>query len=290
MIHQLINSTLSVSIAEKGAELQSIINKNTGIEYMWGADPAFWAKKSPVLFPIVGGLKDNKYNCDGKTYSLGRHGFAREMTFIVTEKADDSITFTLTDSAETLEKYPFTFSFSVKYILADNKLSVSYIVKNTDNKTLLFSVGAHPAFKVPLAEGTTFDDYYLKFSHVENAGTWPLSPGGQVETFTTPLLNNTDVLPLTKTLFYKDALVFKHLASNGISILSNKTAHGLRVVFNGFPYMGIWNAKDADFVCIEPWCGIADSVTASGELAEKEGINALDTGEAFERTWSVEVF
>ena len=148
----------------------------------------------------------------------------------------------------------------------------------------MFSVGAHPAFRVPIADGTVFEDYQLLFSHVENAGTWPLSAGGQVENFTTPLLDNTNLLPLAKALFYKDALVFKHLASNAISIVSQKTPHGLRVEFNGFPYMGIWNAKDADFVCIEPWCGIADSVTATGQLAEKEGINALNTGEVFERT------
>ncbi len=290
MTHQLKNGIITIAIAEKGAELQSIVVDNTGIEYMWGADPAFWAKKSPVLFPIVGGLKNNHYRFAGKTYTLGRHGFARDMDFRVTEHSPGTITFTLAESAETLEKYPFAFQFLVKYVLDGSQLSVSYLVQNTDDKTVLFSVGAHPAFKVPMAEGTVFEDYYLKFSHVEHAGTWPLSPGGQIEKYTTPLLENTDVLPLTKQLFYKDALVFKNLASNAISILSNKTPHGLRVLFDGFPYMGIWNAKDANFVCIEPWCGIADSVTADGELSEKEGINALPVGGLFERTWRVEVF
>jgi galactose mutarotase-like enzyme len=290
MIHHIKNDVLSAAIAEKGAELQSIFNKNTGIEYMWGADPAYWSKKSPVLFPIVGGLKDNQYKYGGKTYSLGRHGFARDSAFTVTEQTVESITFTLTDSAETVEKYPFHFSFSVKYTLNANRLQVGYIVKNTDDKTLLFSVGGHPAFKVPVAEETVFDDYSLQFNQVETAGRWQLSPGGQVEEQPTPLLVNTDVLPLTKKLFYQDALVFKHLASTGVSILSGKTAHGLHVSFGGFPYLGIWSFKDANFVCIEPWCGIADSVNATGELAEKEGINTLSPQEIFERTWSVEVF
>ncbi len=290
MIHQLNNEILAVAIAEKGAELQSIVNKTTGIEHMWSADPAYWAKHSPVLFPIVGGLKDNQYTYNDKTYSLGRHGFARDMEFAVTEKTDSSITFTLTDSAATLGKYPFHFSFSVKYTLDANKVLVSYIVKNTGSKTLLFSVGGHPAFKVPVAEGTTFDDYKLLFNQVETAGKWPLSPEGQVETHTEALLQNTSTLPLTKELFYQDALVFKHLASTSISIVSDKTPHGLKVEFHDFPYMGIWAAKDANFVCIEPWCGIADSVNTTGELTEKEGINALQTQEVFERTWSVEVF
>jgi galactose mutarotase-like enzyme len=290
MIHQVHNDVLSVAIAEKGAELQSIINKDTGIEYMWNADPAYWSKKSPVLFPIVGGLKDNTYQYGGKAYNLNRHGFAREAAFTVTEHGRDTITFTLTESPETLERYPFKFIFSVKYTLAGNQLHVSYIVKNTDEKTLLFSVGGHPAFKVPVAEGTVFEDYYLQFSQEENAGRWPLSPGGQVETYSTPLLNNTNRLALTKQLFYEDALVFKHLASKGVAIVSDKTPHGLRVMFDGFPYLGIWNFKDADFVCIEPWCGIADSVNATGELEEKEGINQLHTGQVFEQTWSVELF
>jgi galactose mutarotase-like enzyme len=290
MIHQINNDFLAVALAEKGAELQSLINKNTGIEYMWDANPAFWSKTSPVLFPIVGGLLNNEYVYEGKTYSLGRHGFARELVFTVTQQKEDSITFTLTESAATLEKYPFRFSFSVKYTLGENKLFVSYLVKNTDDKILLFSVGGHPAFKVPLAEGTEFDDYYLKFNQVENAGIWPLSPWGQIENYTNPLLESTDILPLTKALFYKDALVFKHLASDSIRILSGKTQHGLNVTFPGFPYMGIWSFKDADFVCIEPWCGIADIVNTTGQLEDKEGINQLHPGEVFERTWHVEVF
>jgi len=290
MIHQIQNEILSVAIAEKGAELQSLVNKYTGIEYMWGADPAYWAKKSPVLFPIVGGLKDDKYSYGGKTYSLGRHGFARDSAFLVTEQTVESITFTLGDSADTLEKYPFHFNFSVKYALNANKLQVSYIVQNTDHKTMLFSVGGHPAFKLPLAEETLFDDYSLQFNQVETAGRWPLSPTGQVETASTPLLVNTDVLPLTKKLFYQDALVFKNLASTGVSILSGKTGYGLHVSFEGFPYLGIWSFKDANFVCVEPWCGLADSVNATGELAEKEGINTLKPHDIFERTWSVEVF
>jgi len=290
MIHQIHNHILSVAIAEKGAELQSIINKETGIEYMWSGDPAFWGKKSPVLFPVVGGLKNNQYHHNGNTYTLGRHGFARDMAFTVTEALKDTICFTLADNEETLKHYPFHFNFSVTYTLKENIVQVTYTVKNTGSETLLFSVGGHPAFAVPVAEGTGYNDYYLQFSDTEDAGRWPLSPGGQIENHTTPLLNHTTHLPLTKQLFYEDALVFKHLRSNSITVKSDATTYGLTVRFDGFPYMGVWAAKDADFVCIEPWCGIADSVVASGELAEKEGINKLQPQQVFERTWSVEVF
>lgn len=290
MTHTITNDAITVSIATKGAELQSIVNNNTGLEYMWNADPAFWAKKSPVLFPIVGGLKNNQYSFNGQTYTLGRHGFAREMEFTVTEQKADRITFTLTDSEETLKNYPFHFSFSLTYTLQQNTIQVTYTVKNTGDSIMWFSVGGHPAFKVPVAPGTHFNDYYLAFSNTENTGRWPLDAGGQIETYTTPVLENTDKLPLTKQLFYQDALVFKHLQSNSIAIKSNNTPHGVTVHFGGFPYMGIWNFKDADFVCIEPWCGIADTVNTTGNLQDKEGINALPAGEIFERTWSVEVY
>jgi len=290
MTHTIYNTTLTVIIATKGAELQSIVNNNTGLEYMWSGDPAFWAKKSPVLFPVVGGLKNNQYTHNGYTYQLGRHGFAREMEFAVTAQQGNAITFTLADNAETLKNYPFHFSFSVTYTLQQNTVQVTYTVQNKDTQAILFSVGGHPAFKVPVAPGTTFTDYYLQFSHAETAGRYPLDAGGQVETYTTPVLTDASVLPLTKQLFYQDALVFKHLQSNSISIKSNATPHGLAVQFDGFPYMGIWNAKDADFVCIEPWCGIADSVNTTGRLREKEGINTLPPHQTFERTWSVTVF
>ncbi|MCW3466918.1 aldose 1-epimerase family protein [Chitinophaga nivalis] len=287
---QISNEKLTVSMAAQGAELQHIVHRENGLEYLWSGDPAFWGKKSPVLFPIVGGLKNNTYRYNGETYTLGRHGFAREQLFTVTEQGPDHAVFSLTDSPATLQVYPFRFAFHITYRLEENRLSVTYRVENKDTKPLLFSVGAHPAFKVPLVAGTTFEDYYLHFNQTETAGRYPLSPGGQIELTPVSLLEHTQELPLQKALFYEDALVFKGLQSDAISIKSRRTPHGLTLYFGGFPYMGIWSAKDADFVCIEPWCGIADNVEATGELAEKEGINELAAGSHFERTWIAEFF
>lgn len=284
------NNTLKVVIAAKGAELQSIYNTETGLEYMWSGDAAFWGKKSPVLFPIVGGLKNNTYQYNGNSYNLGRHGFARDMVFEVSRQTSDTIAFTLKSSSDTHKVYPFDFRFSVIYSLKENQVKVTYEVENTGNEEMLFSVGGHPAFKVPVAEGTSFNDYFLHFNKLENEGKWPLSPEGLIETKPVELLNNTQELPLHKPLFYGDALVFKSLQSDSISILSEKTPHGLEVSYQDFPFMGIWSAKDADFVCIEPWCGIADSVNTTGNLEDKEGINRLDNGEIFTRSWQVSVF
>jgi galactose mutarotase-like enzyme len=290
MISQIQNNILAVSVSSKGAELQSIINKETGLEYLWNGDAKFWAKKSPVLFPIVGSLKNNSYEYEGKIYHLGRHGFARDMDFLIEKQSEDEIFFSLSDNAEILLNYPFHFKFSIKYSLEKNKLIVEYNIENTGDDKMYFSVGGHPAFKVPLADETVFADYFLQFDSIENIGRYPLSADGLIEANTIPVLNNTDILPLQKTLFYKDALVFKDIRSNNISLKSNKTIHGLNIQLMNFPYLGIWNAKDADFVCIEPWCGIADNVTASGNLIEKEGINELNVKENFIRSWSVELF
>jgi galactose mutarotase-like enzyme len=290
MIYSLENNILSVAISTRGAELQSIIHKDFGLEYMWSGDPKFWGKKSPVLFPIVGELKNNSYQYKDKSYQLNRHGFARDMVFEVTKQDKEGIVFTLNSNEETFAKYPFQFSFSVGYKLDSNRLSVIYVVRNTGKEEMLFSVGGHPAFKIPLVDGTTFEDYFLEFNHFENASRWPVSKDGLIKDTPIQVIEHTDKLPLKKSLFYEDALVFKHLLSRSIYILSSKTSHGLKVNFHGFPYLGVWSAKDADFVCIEPWCGIADSGNGSGNLADKEGINILSPGMSFERTWYVELF
>lgn len=284
------NHVLQVEISALGAEIQSIYNKETALEYMWSGDPAFWPKKSPALFPVVGGLKNNSYQFEDKNYSLGRHGFARESLFTVTQHTSESICFNLLANEATLAVYPFDFSFSIVYTIKENQLHVNYLVENIGDKTLYFSVGAHPAFKVPLTEGSSYNDYYLLFNETETAGQYPLSSDGLIEQKTIPFFDNTNTLPLTKSLFYADALVFKNLNATNISILSNKSSHGLKLHYPNFPYMGIWSFKDADFVCIEPWCGITDMVNTDGNIVNKEGINTLEPKELFSRTWWVELF
>ena len=285
MIYEIHNDQLAVAVTTKGAELQSIINKENGLEYLWTGDAKFWSKKSPVLFPVVGGLKNEQYKFKEKPYQLNRHGFAREMEFEMIDKKEDLIVFLLKANEETLKKYPFQFSFFITYSLQNNELITTYKVENNGTGKMYFSVGAHPAFKVPLVNDTSFEDYFLLFETFENADRWPLSAEGLIETNATPFFNNQEKIKLTKELFYKDALVFKNLKSKTISIISDKTNFGIKVSYNNFPFMGIWSAKDADFVCIEPWCGIADSVNATGNIEEKEGINSIEHYESFERNW-----
>lgn len=290
VMQQITNGLLQVSISEKGAELQSIINTQTGLEYTWSGDAAFWGKKSPVLFPIVGGVKNNTYNYEGESFQLGRHGFARESSFVVNAQTATSITYILSSNDETLKLYPFEFLFAITYTVDGNKLTCTYAVENIGNETLYFSCGAHPAFKVPLVDGTDYTDWHLQFSEMENTGKWPLSADGLILKEPVACLENTNQLPLTKELFYGDALVFKDLKSTAISIVSDKSPHGLTMNFDGFPYYGIWAFKNADFVCLEPWCGIADSIDTTSELQEKEGIILLGENEVWKRSWNVKLF
>ena len=282
---------LRLSIHPKGAELQSIFHKTHQLEYMWGGDPAVWGKHSPMLFPIVGTLKDNTYYYGDKPYSLSRHGFARDREFTVESQTGDAITFLLRSDEATKAVYPFDFELRVVYRLIATGFTTTYRVTNpASSGDLWFSVGGHPAFKVPLAPGTEYSDYYLEFDQAESTGRWPISKDGLIEKTPEPLFNNTNHLPLNKALFARDALVLKHPASSAVTLRSARTERGLRMDFPGFPFLGIWAAPGADFVCIEPWCGIADSVDSNQQWKEKEGINRLPGGGVFERTWTLTVF
>jgi galactose mutarotase-like enzyme len=284
------NNYISAVINAKGAELTRLYHKEHQIDYMWNGDPAFWAKHSPVLFPIVGTLKNNTYYYNGKAYELPRHGFAREKQFAVESQTADAITFLLQHDDDTQLVYPFCFQLRIRYTLVEAALAVTYEVTNTGNGNLYFSIGAHPAFAVPLVNNTVYTDYYLQFNQSETAPRWPISKDGLIETEPQPLLQQTNRLPLTKELFQQDALVLKGMASTIVSLKSDKTPHGLTFDFPGFPFLGIWAAKNADFVCIEPWCGIADGVNTTQQLEEKEGINELAAKESFTRTWTVRLF
>jgi galactose mutarotase-like enzyme len=284
------NDKLKVIIDKKGAELKSVKHLHHQLEYMWSGDPTFWGKTSPVLFPIVGTLKENTYLHEGKAYHLPRHGFAREKVFSVTKKSSQSITFSLSADDITREVYPFEFTFSINYTIEENRLTVTYEVQNDGNAEMYFSVGGHPAFQLPLVQGTEYDDYRLEFEKKETAERWPISKEGLIETSPVQFLQDDNEIQLTKGLFKKDAIVLKHLRSNFVRLASDKTPHGLQFNFQGFPYLGLWAAPNADFICIEPWCGIADSVDTGQNITKKEGIISLPAGEKFIVRWQVRLF
>ncbi|MEO8415872.1 MAG: aldose 1-epimerase family protein [Ginsengibacter sp.] len=284
---QIQNNQLSVIINEKGAELQHI--QLNGLEYLWQADAKYWGKHSPVLFPIVGELKDGKYIFENKEYTLSRHGFARDKVFEGRQTSDASAIFTLHSNDETLAVYPFSFIFQVQYEVRNNVLSCTYIVENCNDSEMYFSVGGHPAFRVPLSEDLRYADYSLQFDNDTNFKRYMLHNGlttGDVQIISL----DKNELRLDPSLFYEDAIVLKHLNSQQIVLHTDKDRHGLTFKFDGFTYFGIWASKDAPFVCLEPWCGIADNIQHDYQLTNKEGINQLAAGKTWQRTWSVELF
>ena len=286
MIHLRYND-LSVTINEKGAELQSILYNN--LEYLWQADEKYWGKHAPVLFPIIGELKDGKYIYKDKEYRLPRHGFARDKTF-KKELLTQSLTrLSLQSDNDTMQVYPFPFTFQIEYRLDDAALHCTFKVINNGNEYMYFSAGGHPAFNVPLVNNLRYEDYYIEFSDDEELKRYTLQNGLVADDIETINLSNRKLL-LQYELFYKDAIVLKHINSNILKLASNKNERGLQFTFNEFQYLGIWAAKDAPFVCLEPWCGVADSVNHDNQLVNKEGINCLAAGKSWQRVWSVQLF
>ena len=285
----LQNEFIAATISPNGAELQSLISKTNGMEYMWSGDATYWGKFSPVLFPIVGTLKDDTYYYEGKAYKLPRHGFAREKTFAVTQVSETEAVFTIESDEATLAFYPFDFVFKLRYKLKDTSLTCIYQVENTDTKDLLFSVGAHPAFAVPNVKKSDYEDYFLQFNNPEILERYKLE-AGLIGTQTEIIPMENGRLTLSPSLFYEDAIVLKNLQSTCITIGCKKHSHGLHFHFKEFPFFGIWAAKNAPFVCLEPWCGIADSVAHNQQLEDKEGIIKLPRNASWERSWAVECF
>lgn len=285
----LENTKIYASFSAKGGELQSLKHKETGLEYLWSGNPEHWAKFSPILFPVVGGLKGNTYYFKDQAYILPRHGFARDREFKVDQISETEILFTLEHDEESLKVYPFHFRLGLRYQLTENGISCNYEVANTGTEQLWFSIGGHPAFAVPLKEGLTYADYYLQFNKDQQLVSNKIYHD-LIDDETESIILKDGQLPLKHELFYEDALVFKQLQSDCISIKSKKDTHGLDFQFSDFPFFGIWSAKDADFVCLEPWYGIADGIHHHQELEEKEGILSLDPQEQWTRHWKVTCF
>ena len=282
MTTTISNSNLTAQINHFGAELFSLKNHENQ-EYIWEGNPSFWGKHSPILFPIVGTLKNNSYNYEGKEYQLSRHGFAREMEFKLVKQSESSATFSLTSSEESRKVYPFDFELQVIYTLDENKLIIGYNIINNNNGVMPFSIGAHPAFALP----KPFKAYALTFEYPEILTSFELENDLLSDKSTTIEMIDNQV-PLDYSLFEKDALIFKRLQSKNITILDNKNPL-LRVQFDDFPNLGIWTKSNAPFLCIEPWLGYSDTVHSSGDILEKEGIQLLEAQKSLKCKFSIEI-
>jgi galactose mutarotase-like enzyme len=278
----LSNSELTATINTFGAELISLKNKSNR-EYIWEGNPNYWGKHSPILFPIVGSLKNNSYCYNNVVYNLPRHGFVREMDFDVIKKTDSTVVFSIQQSTVTLEKYPFQFELQISYTLINSVLKISFKVINNNDVSMPFSIGAHPAFAI----ANDFENYELQFEKSENLVVSKLENDLiSNTTYTLPLENNS--MPLTYSLFENDALIFKTIKSKSVTIAENKIPF-LKVQYNDFPSLGIWTKSQAPFICIEPWLGYADTIENNGNLEQKEGIQILGVNQIFETNYLIEI-
>lgn len=275
------NGLLTATINPKGAELNSL--KDSQAEYIWEGDAKYWGKHSPVLFPIVGTLKNNSYLYEGKVHALSRHGFARDNVFSIKEQSEGSVTFSLSSNDDTKTVYPFDFELELIYTLNQKTLTLEYRVTNKGTGSMPFSIGAHPAFALP----GNFESYSLVFDKDE-----PLI-STQLEN---DLLSNTTiqipakdgVLPLTYSIFENDALIFKNLQSKAITIKKGDD-NIVKVSYPDFPHLGIWTKQDAPFICIEPWQGYSDTPDTRGNIIEKEGIIILKEGNTYKSGFSIQI-
>ncbi|MCF8716298.1 aldose 1-epimerase family protein [Joostella atrarenae] len=283
------NTLLQIDITKVGAELCSIKN-NDNQEYIWQADPKIWGSHAPVLFPIIGGLKNNLFYYQGEEYTVPKHGFIRHNEALkITNHQEHSITFQYKYDSETLKTYPFKFEFNITFSLNDKVLTVSHEVINHDSEKMLFSLGGHPAFKCPLKDNQNYDDYSLVFEEKETSNRHLINDKGLQNGRTLPFLENTDTLQLKHELFNEDALIFKDLKSKRISLTHKTNGKVVTVSYPDFDYVGIWAKPDGDFVCIEPWLGITDHEDTNGDFDKKEGIISLAGKNTFKAEYTIEI-
>ena len=286
-LQSIENDFYKILISSTGAEMHSVFSKKLNKELLWQADSAVWARHAPVLFPIVGKLKADSYLCEEKEYSLSQHGFARDMDFELISQSQSAIVFELKSTDGTLTKFPFSFSLQITYKLESEKLHCNYKVKNTGASAMYFSIGAHPGFICPLHENESLTDYTITFEKEETAQRCLLE-AGLFNDKRENVIENNKYIHLSQTLFEKDAIVLKHLSSQALQLHSKK--YTLNFFWYNMPYFGIWAKKENPaFICLEPWAGLADSTSTSGNIKEKEGIITLSPDCVFECGFGISV-
>lgn len=290
MKHSLHSKSLNIQVTETGIELSSIRSKLTGQEYIWPADPSIWGSHAPVLFPIIGLLKDGYTVINDKKYFIPKHGLVRNSDKVrLVNSTESTLQFRFSWDIETLEKYPFRFQLDVIFRLIDNTISVEHIIENLGDEPMFYSIGGHPGFNCPLNPGENFEDYFLSFPQKETDRTWLIDENGLISDQQKAILENSSKLALDKHMFDNDALIFKNLKSKEVTLNHKDKGPILSLEFEDFDYLGIWAKPGAPFICLEPWLGIADSSDSNHDFKNKEGILRLEPNQIKKNSFSITI-
>lgn len=279
----LENELISIKIKEVGAELASLFRKDIQSEFLWQADPKYWARHAPILFPIIGKLNNDRTVIKGKQCKMGQHGFARDLTHTLIDKSNTQAIFQVKSSVETMENYPYAFELTSKYEILNNTAKITYSITNPSEESMYFSFGLHPAFRWPFHPNDNKENYYIEFEKAEIAERI-IFDNGFITGEKIPWLKNENKIKIYDSLFEKDVLIFKNLNSQKVALKSLDNKNSVEVLFNDFPYLGIWTKPGNPFICIEPWFGVADNKNTPKPFVDKEGVQKLKARQTFECT------
>lgn len=290
MLTTIQNEKLSLTVDSLGAQMMAL-RSSGGVEYLWNGDKRYWGDRAPTLFPFVGRLTDGGYTLHGKRYPMGIHGFAAASEFAVAEQGESHVVYRLTDNEETRKQYPFAFTFSIRYALTGSTVEITYTVENRSPEVMPFGLGGHPGFRVPLAEGMEFDDYFLTFSErcrPDRVGHTPQVYLSGVDTAYP--LEDGRVLRLKHDLFDDDAIVLKNMAKE-VTLGSDKTGRKVTVSYPQMNYLGLWHwpKTDAPYLCIEPWTSLPSRQDIVEEFTCKSDLIHLLPGKTYRNTWTITI-
>lgn len=288
----LKNDILTVEVNEHGAELQNI--RRGPVEYLWQGDPAYWGRRSPVLFPIVGSVWEKRYRVAGKEYEMGQHGFARDMDFTLVSQTEDEVRYRLESTPETLAKYPYPFVLEIAYKLHGNKLDVIWDVTNPSSAHLYFQIGAHPAFNYPDYSAEKAERGFLSFGKTQGLECIRIKEKGCVDTEVKyPLEVPADgLLPIAVDTFdVIDTIMLQDSQIGQVGMYRVDGTPWLKMTFDA-PVVGIWSppGKVAPFICLEPWYGRCDRAGYEGDYIDRDWVNSLAPGESFHSVYTIEIF
>ena len=288
MEFKISNEYLELTVSSHGAEKQTLVSKQTNISYLRDIDQ-YWNRRAPLLFPIVGKLRDLKTFINNKEYSMNQHGFLRDQEFELYSQTENELVLVNKFNEETLKKYPFEYQVFVKYTLVEKTVYTEFIVQNLDYQVIPFNYGGHPGFKVPLYENETFNDYKVVFEKTENfdAPTVKLD-NGTLDFVNTISYKNINEINLDYKYFEIDAIVIPNVKSQSVKLV-NKENKGIKFDFLGFPSLAIWTKPNAPFVCLEPWIGYADHHDSNYQFIEKDNMQFLNPEEKFSITYAITI-